>query len=166
MIGIPVLVEMGVMPFAAHMFVFVFACFSCLTPPIAIAALPAAALAESNYLRTAIEASIVGVVGFIIPFLLVKSPELMLGFAPLQATLASSFVGMLAVVSFGMGYCGFARFPLGNLARTFCFAAAAAFCIFLFTDSWLCLSIGGACFAFVAATQLMPRERSKQPMQG
>ncbi len=166
MIGIPVLVEMGVMPFAAHMFVFVFACFSCLTPPIAIAALPAAALAESNYLRTAIEASIVGVVGFIIPFLLVNSPELMLGFAPMQATLASSFVAMLAVVSFGMGYCGFARFLLSNFVRTFCFAAAAAFCIFLFTDSWLFLSIGGACFAFVAATQLMPRERSKQPMQG
>ncbi|MCQ2444813.1 MAG: TRAP transporter fused permease subunit, partial [Mailhella sp.] len=100
MIGIPVLVNMGVLPFAAHMFVFVFACFSCLTPPIAIAALPAAALAESRYLRTAIEASIVGVVGFIIPFLLVKSPELMLGFAPLSATIASASVAAVTVICF------------------------------------------------------------------
>ena len=166
MIGIPVLVEMGVLPFAAHMFVFVFACFSCLTPPIAIAALPAAAIAESNYLRTAIEASIVGVVGFIIPFLLVRSPELMLGFAPLSATLASSFVAALAVLSFGMGYCGFALKELSKPERAFCFAAAVFFCIYLFTKGWICLGIGAAFFAAMTAMQFVSRNQPVPSTKG
>jgi len=154
MIGIPVLVDMGVMPFAAHMFVFVFACFSCLTPPIAIAALPAAALAEANYLRTAVESSIVGVVGFVIPFLLVHAPELMLGYAPLSATLISAGLAALAVLCFGMGYCGFARRCLNKAERAFCFVAAVAFCEFLFDHSPIAIGVGSAAFAMLAFTQI------------
>lgn len=67
LVGAPVLIDLGVQPFAAHMFVFIFACFSCLTPPIAISAIPAAGIAESSYLRTAMESSKVVIVGFITP---------------------------------------------------------------------------------------------------
>ncbi len=79
MVGVPSLVNLGVPIFSAHMFVFTFAVFSCITPPVATAAIPAAGLAETSYMRTAVEASKVGCVGFIIPFFCVFAPELMLG---------------------------------------------------------------------------------------
>ncbi len=76
MVGVPTLVNLGVDGFSAHLFVFVFAVFSCLTPPIATSAVPAAGIAGARYLSTALEASKVGCVGFIIPFLLVFTPEI------------------------------------------------------------------------------------------
>lgn len=76
MVGVPTLVNLGVDPFSAHLFVFVFAVFSCLTPPIATSAVPAAGIAGAGYLATALEASKVGCVGFIIPFMLVFAPEI------------------------------------------------------------------------------------------
>ncbi|WP_294448006.1 TRAP transporter fused permease subunit [uncultured Mailhella sp.] len=79
MVGLPTLVKLGVEPFSAHMFVFFFAVFSGITPPVAATAIPAAALAESKYMKTAVEAAKIGGVGFFLPFLLVSSPEIMLG---------------------------------------------------------------------------------------
>ncbi len=159
MVGIPVLVNMGVPPFAAHMFVFVFACFSCLTPPIAIAALPAAGIAESPYMRTALEASMVGAVGFAIPYLVVGRPALMLGQGPLAETLAVTVVGAFTVVAFCMMITGYGLRVL-HVAERAGLGVVVALCGFWIGAGNLTLLAAGVClFAGLIILQFRGRPR-------
>ncbi len=109
MVGVPTLANLGVSTFAAHMFVFVFAAFSAITPPIATAAIPAAGIAETDYMKTAVESAKVGCVGFLIPFLAVFSPELMFGQtdAGFVETLLFFFWSTVMVFFMCMGITGF-----------------------------------------------------------
>ncbi|EWH02975.1 TRAP transporter permease [Halomonas sp. BC04] len=74
----PALIDMGLSMMAAHMFVLYFAVFSALTPPVAIASLIAARIAEAPYFTTAVQAVKIGLPGFFLPFLFVARPELLL----------------------------------------------------------------------------------------
>ncbi len=160
MVGIPVLTNMGVSPFAAHMFVFVFACFSCLTPPIAIAALPAAGIAVSPYMRTALEASMIGAVGFAIPYLVVGRPALMLGQGPLPETLAVAAVGVLTVIAFSMMITGYGLRPLKTPERVG-LGAVVGLCGFWIGVGNLAFLLGGIClFGGLMALQLHGRTRA------
>lgn len=110
MVGVPTLVNLGVDPFSAHLFVFVFAVFSCLTPPIATSAIPAAGIAGAPYLKTALEASKVGCVGFIIPFLLVFAPEIQIvgnhdGALNVVLFFGACMVSVIFLGFFITGYC-------------------------------------------------------------
>lgn len=131
MVGVPTLTHLGVPMFTAHMFVFIFAAFSAITPPIATAAIPAAGLAETGYMRTAAEAAKVGCVGFLIPFLAVFAPGIMLGQHTGGAilTCAAFLWTVMAVVLLCMGTTGFALRELPPTTRAvalcLCFAMTA-----------------------------------------
>lgn len=72
------LVELGISPIQAHMFIFYFACMSGITPPVALVAYPAAAIAKADPVKTSFLAFRIGIVGFLIPFMFVYSPSLLL----------------------------------------------------------------------------------------
>ncbi|EDM69883.1 hypothetical protein RAZWK3B_10987, partial [Roseobacter sp. AzwK-3b] len=74
---VPFMQQIGVPPLQAHFFVFYFAVFSTLTPPIAVSVLAAAKLADASFLKTAGESMKIALTTFIIPFAFVFSPELM-----------------------------------------------------------------------------------------
>jgi TRAP transporter 4TM/12TM fusion protein len=74
----PALTKAGLDPVAAHFFVFYFACFSLVTPPVAPAAVTASALAKSSFFRTGLEATKVSIAAFILPFFMFKCPVLFL----------------------------------------------------------------------------------------
>jgi TRAP-type uncharacterized transport system fused permease subunit len=74
----PSLVEVGVKPIAAHLYVMYFGMMSMITPPIAIAAFAAASLAEADAMRTGFAATRFGWTAFIVPVLFVYSPSLLL----------------------------------------------------------------------------------------
>ncbi|MEM6548149.1 MAG: TRAP transporter fused permease subunit [Pseudomonadota bacterium] len=74
---VPFMQQIGVPPLQAHFFVFYFAVFSTLTPPVAVSVLAAAKLADASFLRTAGDAMKIAATTFIIPFAFVYSPELM-----------------------------------------------------------------------------------------
>jgi TRAP transporter 4TM/12TM fusion protein len=74
----PLLSNLGVSFFTAHMFVFYFAVASAITPPVAIAAFAAASITRTEPMRTGISAVRVGVVMFTIPFVFAWYPELLL----------------------------------------------------------------------------------------
>jgi TRAP transporter 4TM/12TM fusion protein len=67
----PVLIEMGVLPLAAHMFIFYFACLSGITPPVALAAYTGASLAGTNPITTATESCKLAIIAFFIPYMFV-----------------------------------------------------------------------------------------------
>ena len=74
----PLLANLGVSFFTAHMFVFYFAVASAITPPVAIAAFAAASITKTEPMRTGIAAVRVGIVLFTIPFVFAWYPELLL----------------------------------------------------------------------------------------
>ncbi len=73
-----VLVKLGVVPLAAHFFIFYFGMMSMVTPPVALAAYTAAAIADSNIMQTAFAAFRFALVGFALPYAFVLRPELLL----------------------------------------------------------------------------------------
>ena len=80
---LPALVRMGADLLGAHMFAFYFASISGITPPVALASFAAAAIARSGIWETSFSAVRIGVAAFVIPFLFIYSPELLLkGSAP------------------------------------------------------------------------------------
>jgi TRAP transporter 4TM/12TM fusion protein len=74
---VPFMQQLGVDPLMAHFFVFYFACYSALTPPVAVAALAAAKIANAGFLETARDAMKLMLTTFVIPFAFVYYPSLM-----------------------------------------------------------------------------------------
>jgi TRAP transporter 4TM/12TM fusion protein len=77
-VAAPVLLRMGLDILQAHFFVFFFACFSFVTPPIAPGAIIASKIAGARYIKTAIEAVKASLGGFVLPFLFILNPVLLL----------------------------------------------------------------------------------------
>ena len=64
----------------AHLFVYYFGVLADITPPVALAAFAASGIAESNPIRTGVHASRIALGGFIVPYMFLLSPELLLIF--------------------------------------------------------------------------------------
>ena len=75
---VPALIKMEVPPLAAHLFVFYFACLSALTPPVAVAAYAAAAIAKAKAWNVGWTATKFAIAGFIVPYMFVYGPPLLL----------------------------------------------------------------------------------------
>jgi TRAP transporter 4TM/12TM fusion protein len=84
----PALTQMKIPALAAHLFIFYFAILSNFTPPVAIAAFAAAALAQANPMRTGFQAMRLGVLAYIVPFLFVFSPTLLLRGTPVAIAMS------------------------------------------------------------------------------
>lgn len=74
----PALIELGVHPLAAHLFIFYFACISPLTPPLAVASFAAAAIANARVWDVAWLSVKFAIAGFIVPYMFVYGPALIL----------------------------------------------------------------------------------------
>ncbi|CEI81375.1 ATP-binding protein [Oceanobacillus oncorhynchi subsp. incaldanensis] len=74
----PGLVNLGIEPIIAHMFVFYYAVISAITPPVALAAFAAAGISGTDPMKTSVEAFKIGLAAFIVPFMFFFSPELLL----------------------------------------------------------------------------------------
>ncbi|MEI4487777.1 TRAP transporter fused permease subunit [Frigidibacter sp. MR17.14] len=99
----PALVQAGIQPIAAHMFVFYYGMLSMITPPIALAAFAAATISGAGQVRTGIESFRVGWVAYFLPFLFIYKPGLLMeGGAMDIAYVAVSSVASLALVAGGV----------------------------------------------------------------
>jgi len=94
---VPILVQIGVLPMAANMFILYFAIISYITPPVALAAYAAAGLANANMFETGWTAFKLGIAGFIVPFMLIFSPTLIMVGHPLRIIISfvSACIGIL-----------------------------------------------------------------------
>ncbi|MDI7861591.1 TRAP transporter permease [Rhizobiaceae bacterium n13] len=129
----PALLELGVPLIISHMFVFYFGILADLTPPVALACFAAAPIARESGLKISIEAVKVAAAGFVIPFMAVYSPALMLqDGGPIAASVGYPaavayivFKTGLAIGLWGSAVIGFAAVRLSLFERAL--AAAAAF---------------------------------------
>ena len=106
-IAAPALMQMGIPVLAAHMFVFYFGIIADVTPPVALAAYAGAAISGGNALKTGVNASKLAIAAFIIPYIFVLSPViLMINATPmgLVQTLITAMIGMIALSSSLIGH--------------------------------------------------------------
>lgn len=110
----PVMTKLGADPLAVHMFVFYFGVLSAITPPVAIGAFAAAPIAGANPMRTAFVALRLALVGFIIPFIFIYEPSLLLigDFDPVSFIRVCVSLS-LAIWLLNTGLMGYAGGPLG-----------------------------------------------------
>jgi TRAP-type uncharacterized transport system fused permease subunit len=102
----PAIVQMGVPEMAAHLFVLYFGISALITPPVCMAAYAAAAIAGSNPFRTGLTSMRLGIVAFIVPFVFVYNPALiMVGSAPeIIFAFATALIGVTALAAALSGY--------------------------------------------------------------
>ena len=126
----PVLGNLGVIPLAAHLFIFYFGMMSMVTPPVALAAYAASSIAGTSIMPTAFAAFKFALVGFTLPYMFVYRPELLMlspngepaGWLTMVMPIS---IAVLGVTCFAAGIAGQLRNPLALGLRVAVFAAAA-----------------------------------------
>lgn len=104
----PILIRMGVPIMAAHFFVFYFGIVADITPPVALAAYAGSAIAKSNPMKTAFNASKLAVAAFIVPYMFCFNPAMLLidttAIQVVQIAI-TAFIGIFALAAALEGYC-------------------------------------------------------------
>jgi len=121
----PVLLKLGVPLIVSHMFVFYFGIMADLTPPVALAAFAAAPIAGASGLTISVQAIRVAIAGFVVPFMAVYSPALMLQGDDLSATAYVVLKALVAIGMWGAGAIGFLITPLNWFERIYVILAAS-----------------------------------------
>jgi len=162
--------ELGVIPLAAHLFIFYFGMMSMVTPPVALAAYASASIAKAKIMQTGLAAFRFSLVGFTLPFMFVYRPALLLmdgtkwaawidakgqgkvgeaaellktaqaAYAPWDELAVAVTTAVVGVVALAAGIAGFCRKEAGWLQRGMFLAAAG---MLLYPDLWFNLGGGG-----------------------
>ena len=156
----PSLVEVGVMPLAAHMFIFYFGLMSLITPPVAFSAFFAAQIAGSSFQRTGWTSMWFGWTAYIIPFLFVFSPSLFLIGPVVEVAVAVAFAiaGVWLVTA---GFVGYLLRPLSIDRRALFVIAGILLMIPANVASWGIWTdvVGAILAALLIASELMLARR-------
>jgi TRAP transporter 4TM/12TM fusion protein len=121
----PALLKLGVPLIVSHMFVFYFGIMADLTPPVALAAFAAAPIARASGLKIGLQAMRIAIAGFIIPFMAVYAPSLMLIQGSLWDTGYVVVKAIVAILLWGGAAIGWWLAPLRWFERLWAFAAAS-----------------------------------------
>jgi TRAP transporter 4TM/12TM fusion protein len=121
----PALLELGVPLIVSHMFVFYFGIMADLTPPVALAAFAAAPIARASGMKIGLQAMRIAIAGFIVPFMAVYAPALMLQGGTNWDTAYVVFKAIIAIVLWGGTAIGYWLTPLRWYERLWAFVAAA-----------------------------------------
>ena len=155
-LAIPSLMQLGVSALAAHLFAFYFAVLSNVTPPVAMAAYAGAGIAGAPMMRTGVTASKIAFTGFLVPFLFVYGPALLLQGSLLEIVWAS-VTALLGVVCLSAALEGWLLGPAMWYERVVLLAAAVT----LIKPGLATDGFGLAGFALIAVFQwLRFRRRS------
>lgn len=106
-IAAPALIQLRIPVLAAHMFVFYFGIIADVTPPVALAAYAGAGISGGNALMTGVNASKLAIAAFIIPYMFVLSPELLMIDATVGGLALSVFTAVLGMVAISASLIGY-----------------------------------------------------------
>jgi len=145
---VPALIKLGIVPEAAHLFVFYFAILSAITPPVALAVYAATGISRSALWETGWAAVKLGATGYIVPFMFVFSPSLlMIGSWPrVVLAIATALLGVTCLAG------SLHRYYLCHTAhweRVVLFVAAFA----LIKPGWITDIAGLSLYAIILANQ-------------
>ena len=123
----PALVQLGIAPLGAHLFLLYFGILSMITPPVGLATYAAAAIGRADYLKTGWAGMRLGIVAYVVPFVFAYHPALLLKGTAVDITLAVT-TSVIGVVLLGVACAGFLFRSLGWATR----GVAALAGLFLF----------------------------------
>ena len=116
-IAAPALVQMGVPVLAAHMFAFYFGIVADVTPPVALAAFAGAGIAGANPMRTGVNAAKLAIAAFIVPYIFVLAPELLMINATPFTVVYSGLTAVIGMWGASIAMVGFCQNLLNILQR-------------------------------------------------
>ena len=108
----PILIQMGINPLAAHFFVFYFGIVADITPPVALAAYAGSAIAKSNPMKTAMQATRLAIAAFVIPFIFAYSPSMLLIDTVWYEIVQIAITSVMGMVGIGAGLTGYLLKPM------------------------------------------------------
>lgn len=121
----PVLSKLGLQPLTAHLYIFYFAILSAITPPVCASVYAAATIAGENFWKVAGQALRIAGAVFLLPFLMVYRPELMLN-GSVPAVIYTIAVAWIMVVAISGASIGYLIGPLNWPLRILLYVGAAA----------------------------------------
>jgi len=148
----PSLVDMGVTPLAAHLYIFYFGMLCMVTPPVSFAAYAGAALAKADPMKTGWTAWVFALAGFLLPYMFVYNNSLLLMGSTTRIIL-SIFTGIIGEICLGAGIIGYLIKESPFFERILLFAAA-----FLLIKPGTFTDLAGlACVAVIILLQIRRR---------
>lgn len=152
---VPALIKLGAIEPAAHMFAFYFAILSAITPPVALAVFAAASLAKADLWEAGWAAVRIGAAGFIVPFMFVYEPAmLMIGDWP--SILQASTTGIIGCLLLAGGLHGYLLRPCAMWECVLLVLAA----LLLIKPGWITDLLGLGIAGTIIAMQLVQRRRA------
>jgi TRAP transporter 4TM/12TM fusion protein len=155
-IAAPALVQMGVPILAAHMFVFYFGIIADITPPVALAAYAGAGISGGDPLKTGVNASKLAIAAFIIPYMFVLSPVLLMVSGTVIDLLLATITALLGMVALSSALIGFLADKCLLVERLLLAAGG----LMLIKPGWITDVIGVVIFAVILALQLKRRKQA------
>ena len=135
----PGLAKLGILPIAAHLFIFYFGMLSMITPPVCIASYAAASIGKTDPIKTGWEGMRLCAIAYVVPFLFVFSPSLLLIGHWYIVTL-SVITAVVGAVLLGVGLVGYLFRPVGVLKRILFVLAATGLLIPLHSGEFAALT--------------------------
>ena len=153
----PILTRMGVPILAAHFFVFYFGIVADITPPVALAAYAGSAIAKSNPMRTAVNATKLAIGAFLIPYVFCFSPDILLIDATPLGVIVKYATSLVGIVGVAAALEGYMFINMGIIDRLL-FAAGG---LMMISPGTMTDAVGLALIAAGVCIQLARRKRSE-----
>jgi TRAP transporter 4TM/12TM fusion protein len=152
----PSLVNLGVLPLAAHLFIFYFGMLCMVTPPVSFAAYAGAAIARAEPMRTGWTAWTFALAGFLLPYMFVYNKSLLL-IGSAVSIVPAVFTSLIGIICLGAGIIGYLITEVRSYERMLLLLAA-----FLLIKPGLITDIAGlVCVIITVFLQL----RKTSPLQ-
>lgn len=156
-IAAPAIILLGVPALSAHMFVFYFGIVADITPPVALAAFAASGVSGGEPIRTGVNASKLAIAAFIIPYMFVLSPELLMIDTTIPYLIWVVFTAFTGMIGIGAGIIGFWYRKLYWFERIIAIIAG----LMLMYPEGLSDTIGLGLFIVMVASQIMTKNKGK-----
>ncbi len=151
----PVLIELSVVPIGAHMFIFFFACLSGLTPPVALAAFAGAGIAGADPMQTGWTSCKLAMAGFLLPYMFVYSPVLLMIDSTLMEIVWASVTALLGCCALAASLEGWLLHQANPIQRILLLFAALT----LIRPGMVTDALGGGAFVAVVVWQVLERKK-------
>jgi TRAP transporter 4TM/12TM fusion protein len=160
-IAAPAIILLGYPDLSAHLFVFYFGIIADITPPVALAAFAAAGVSGGEPIRTGVQSAKLAIAAFIIPYIFVLSPELLMIDTTWTGTLWVVFTSFIGMIAIGAGIIGYWMRIVNLIERI---AAIIAGLLLIYPEGYSDI-IGLILFVVLFVLQIMvKKDQGQKPM--
>ncbi len=153
----PALIRLGIEPIVAHLFVFYFAMFANITPPVALASFAAAGISGGDPVKTGVASLKLSLAGFIVPYMFIYNPALLLMNTNVLGGTLVAVTSVAGVLLLGTAIEGYFLTRMNPVLRLLALAAA----VFLMTPNRFQDLIGAGAAAVFLTVQVLQRRRAR-----